>query len=476
MKKKWKLKVFIAIMIIAISVLHYTSGFSNSPLHGFYRLLYFIPVIISAFNFGFKGAVLVSLIVSSIYSPYLVLSLGFRIEALKEFLDIVLFFAVGIITGTLVEKKNIAFLSLDNQLKQYIYLEKYTNSIIDSIKNGVVAVNNDMLITSINPGTKAIFNIDNDCIGQSFLDIFYSFEIIEDNINSAINENTIIENIEVDLKVENSEKSLKVSIFPLNYLNINKGVVIIFEDITQLKKIQKQVQRNDRLASVGQLATGIAHEIRNPLAIIKMIDQTMKIELKDNKEAVEELEIIDEEVERANKVIKSLMEFGKQNKSKKEYCSLNTVMDEVLTIVNKYVIQHGVSVEFEKSELPYTSLDKDELKQAFINIIFNAVDAMQAGGKLIITTDIDQNKWIKISFKDNGAGIDEKDLEQIFNPFFTTKDEGTGLGLPIVHKIIEEHGGIINVNSKSGEGTTFEVLFPIEQEVSYLYEKNINSR
>ena len=476
MKKKWKLKVFITIMIIAISVLHYTSGFSNSPLHGFYRLLYFIPVIIAAFNFGFKGAVLVSLTVSSIYSPYLVLSLGFRIEALKEFLDIILFFAVGIITGTLVEKKNIAFLSLDNQLKQYIYLEKYTNSIIDSIKNGVVAVNNDMLITSINPGAMTIFNIDNDCIGQSFLDIFYSFEIIEDNINAAINENTIVENIEIDLKEENTEKGLKVSIFPLNYINTNKGVVIIFEDITQLKKIQKQVQRNDRLASVGQLATGIAHEIRNPLAIIKMIDQTMKIELKDNKEAVEELEIIDEEVERANKVIKSLMEFGKQNKSEKKYCSLNTVMEEVLTIVNKYLTQHGVSVEFKKSELPYTNLDKDELKQAFINIIFNAVDAMKAGGELVITTDIDQNKWIKVSFKDNGAGIDEKDLEQIFNPFFTTKDEGTGLGLPIVHKIIEEHGGIINVNSKSGEGTTFEVSFPMKQEVSYLYEKNINSR
>ena len=197
-----------------------------------------------------------------------------------------------------------------------------------------------------------------------------------------------------------------------------------------------------------------------------MIAQTMRVELKDNKEAVEELEIIDEEVERANKVIKSLMEFGRQNKSKKENCSLNLVIDEVLTIVNKYVTQHSVLVELKKSELPYASLDKDELKQAFINIIFNAVDAMKIGGKLVITTDIEKSKWIKISFKDNGTGIEEKDLDKVFNPFFTTKDEGTGLGLPIVHKIIEEHGGIININSKAFEGTTVEVLFPIYQEVN----------
>jgi two-component system, sporulation sensor kinase E len=466
MKGKWKFKVLISLMVIVISVLHYTSGFAESPLHGFYRLLYFIPIIIGAFNFGFKGSVLVSLIVSSIYSPHLVLSLEFKIETLNEFLDIILFFAVGIITGTLVEKRNIAFLSLDNQLKQYIYLEKYTNSIIDSIKSGVVAVNNDMLITSMNPGAKVIFNIDNECIGQSFMDISYSFEGIKENINKAISENIIIENVEIDFKGQETEKSVKVSIFPLNFINTNKGLVIIFEDITQLKKIQKQVQRNDRLASVGQLATGIAHEIRNPLAIIKMIDQTMKIELKDNKEAVKELEIIDEEVERANKVIKSLMEFGKQNKDKREYSSLNTVIDEVLIIVNKYVTQHGVLVQVKKSEIPYSSLDKDELKQAFINIIFNAVDAMGTGGKLVITTNIDRNTWIKVSFEDNGAGIEEKDLEKIFNPFFTTKDEGTGLGLPIVHKIIEEHGGIINVNSEIGLGTTFEILFPINQEVN----------
>ena len=466
MKKKWKLKVVISLMVLVISILHYTSGLADSPLHGFYRLLYFIPIIIAAFNFGFKGSVLVSLIVSSIYSPHLVLSLDIKIEALNEFLDIILFFAIGIITGTLVEKRNIAFLSLDNQLKQYMYLEKYTNSIIDSIKSGVVAVNNDMLITSINAGAKVIFNINNDCIGQSFMDTFYSFESIKGNINIAINENTIVENIEIDFKEENFEKCVKVSIFPLNYINTNKGLVIIFEDITELKKIQKQVQRNDRLASVGELSTGIAHEIRNPLAIIKMIAQTMRVELKDNKEAVEELEIIDEEVERANKVIKSLMEFGKQNKSKKEYCSLNLVIDEVLTIVNKYVTQHSVLVELKKSELPYASLDKDELKQAFVNIIFNAVDAMKIGGKLIITTDIEKSKWIKISFKDNGTGIEEKDLEKVFHPFFTTKDEGTGLGLPIVHKIIEEHGGIININSKAFEGTTVEVLFPIYQEVN----------
>ncbi|MEW9124411.1 MAG: ATP-binding protein, partial [Thermotaleaceae bacterium] len=271
-----------------------------------------------------------------------------------------------------------------------------------------------------------------------------------------------IKNVEKNIWLDNKAAIIEMGAYPLSLDNENKGLVIIMEDITEIKKIKDQMQRNEKLAAVGELATGIAHEIRNPLAIIKMIEQTMQNELKENKEAVVELQVIDEEVERANKVIKSLMEFGKPSKNLKNIYSLNEIIEDVLIIINKYTTQHNVNVCFNKAQIPYSEFDKEQLKQAFVNLIFNAVDAMPRGGELTISTDYAHDKWIKVEFHDEGDGIAEENLEKIFTPFFTTKDEGTGLGLSIVHRIIEEHHGIIKVSSKPGKGTSFEMLFPVK--------------
>ncbi len=463
MRIKHHYKVLVIILLVTIiTLLHYKSSSVGSQLHEFYRLLYFIPIIYSAFNYGFKGSIAVALFVSFIYSPHIVLSIGLNIKTLNEFLDILVFFAIGIITGTLVEKKNIAFTTLDNQLKKYIILENYTNGIIQSIKTGVIAVNNDMLITIVNNGAKEILNIEHECVGDNFADVLSCCENIKDRAEEVIKKNRAFENIEVDIKELDKVRSIRISLFPLNFETINKGLVIILEDITDVKKIQLQMQRNDKLAALGQLSTGIAHEIRNPLAIIKMIEQTMKGEIRDNPEFIKELDIIDEEIDRANKVVKALMEFGKPSKNEKNLTSLNLIIEDVLTIANKYITQHGVSVSLNKTELPYILLDKEQLKQAFINIIFNAIDAMHSGGKIYIETKQIDNKWIQISFKDTGEGIRKEDLEKIFNPFFTTKQQGTGLGLPLVHRIVDEHSGVINVRSDLGKGTTFEIRFPIK--------------
>lgn len=460
MKHKLRYKLLIIILITIISVLHYMSDSINSPLHQFYRLLYFIPVIIAAFNFGFKGAIVIALLVSFIYSPQILLTIGFKFKAINELLDILLFFAVGAITGILIEKKNSAFLEIDSQLKKYVILENYTNSIIESIRSGVVAINNDYFITSINNGAKEILSIPYDSVGQNFFEIISCSQNVRKQVIGVMNSNRSIKDIEIEILKDNKNITIKLDVYLLSLDNKNKGLVMIIEDITEIKKIKHQMQRNDKLASVGQLATGIAHEIRNPLAIIKMIEQTMISELKDNKDAIKELEVIDEEIERANKVIKALMEFGKPSKNEKNLYSLNQIIEDVLIIVNKYTYQHNVIVKLVKSELPLTEVDKEQLKQAFVNLMFNAVDAMPNGGIINISTEIDEDKWIRVIFQDTGQGIDEENIEKIFDPFFTTKDDGTGLGLPIVHRIIEEHGGIINVYSKVGEGTRFEILFP----------------
>jgi len=457
MKKKVANIILIIIMITVISILHFKSESTDSTLHQFLKLLYFIPVIFAAIKFGFRGGTATSLLISVIYSPQKLLSIGLQGEALNELMDILIFVTVGIVTGILVEKKNLAVQTIDNQLRKYVILENYTNSVLESIKIGIIAINNDFFITSINTGAKNILGVTNDCIGMNFVEAFSCCEDIEAIIIDAMNDNTTLVSPERNLLKDNKEVNIKIDTFPLSLENKNKGLVIIIEDVTEIKKIKSQMQRNDKLASVGELATGIAHEIRNPLAIIKMIEQTMSKELENNKSALTELKVIDEEVERANKVIKSLMEFSKPSKNEKAKFSINHIIEDVLVITDKYTSQHKVKVNFNKTGVSEGIFDREQLIQAFINLIFNAVDAMPQGGDINITTENLQDK-IRIVFKDTGQGIDDINLDKIFDPFFTTKAEGTGLGLPIVYRIIEDHEGSINVKSVAGKGTTFVII------------------
>ncbi len=461
--RKFAYEMSVLFLIAAISAVHYYNNSLDTPLPGFYRLLYIFPILLAAFRYGYKGSILTAIIISMIYSPHILLSLRVGEQAVGELFDIALFFSVSLLAGILTEKKNLKITVLEKELGRYMIMENYSNSIIESIKSGVVVINKDMLITIINQGAKEILNVEGDCIGQSFYEIFACCENMKDKIIKSACENKP-EKTQVDISRELGEMNLDISLFPLYYNNTNKGLVIIIEDITELKRLQQHIQRNDKLAALGELSSGIAHEIRNPLAIIKAIEQTMRNELKNNPEAQTELEIIDEEIERANRIVKLLMDFAKPGKSKTGRYSINYILDDVLIIVKKYVEQHQVEMVFEKNQVPDIEGDMDLLKQAFINIIFNAVEAMPHGGTLTLSTCYVEDNHIRIIIQDSGMGISSENLEKIFNPFFTTKEEGTGLGLSIVHRIVDEHCGIINVASKVGQGTTFVVLLPAKKE------------
>jgi signal transduction histidine kinase len=461
MKKRLGMKSFILLLIIILSLLLYFGSDGDLPVKNIFRLLYFIPIILAALNFGFRGGVAASLVVSLIYSPFILLTLyTFNIQTINDFLDILMFFTVGIITGTLVEKKNLNMIKFDDELKRHLILENYTNSIIESIKSGVIVVNNDMLITIANQGAQSIMGVGCECIGQHFTEAFSCCESIKDSILNAFLDSEANENIEVAFTINEKDIDIRISVYPLSFENIKKGLVIIIDDITDIKKLHKDLLRNEKLAALGELSTGVAHEIRNPLGIIKAIEQTMKKEFKDNHEAVKQLDIIDEEIERTNKVIKALMEFGRPPKDEKQLFSVDTVLEDVLTVANKYILQHGVKIQHNHAEDTFAVIDKELLKQAFVNIIFNAVQAMPHGGDLIISTTNTYELFVKISFEDTGIGISESNIEKIFNPFYTTKAEGTGLGLAIVNRIIEEHNGTISVSSKEGLGTSFEITLP----------------
>jgi signal transduction histidine kinase len=210
---------------------------------------------------------------------------------------------------------------------------------------------------------------------------------------------------------------------------------------------------------LGELSSGIAHEIRNPLGIIKTVVQTMDYDVMDG-EAKESLGVILEEVERANKVIEELLDFARNREFIFESYLLDKLLDEVIRLTDKYMKTHNVKLKFHGDELGYINADISRLKQVFINIIFNAVQAMPNGGKLYMAAKVYSSSHISISVMHTGGGMPDRIRRQIFTPLFTTKPGGQGFGLAVCKRVIEAHGGTISFESAEGKGSRFTVEFP----------------
>ncbi|WP_282938230.1 ATP-binding protein [Paenibacillus sp. RC67] len=241
------------------------------------------------------------------------------------------------------------------------------------------------------------------------------------------------------------------------------GAYIIFKDVTNLRSLEEQVQRSDRLAMIGQIAAGTAHEIRNPLTSIKGFLQVLRKTLQEQGMERESgyTEVMLTEMNRINELVNEFLLLGKPKNVTYSSVDLSQVVKDILPIINNEAILHGVIVQCDmKEELPQVIADKELLKQVFLNICKNGIEAMGDGGHLTITERVDnEERRVNIEIHDTGPGIPLFVIDKIFDPFFTTKQEGTGLGLSICQRIIHDIGGHIRVSSK-GFGTTFTLSIP----------------
>jgi two-component system sensor histidine kinase HydH len=239
------------------------------------------------------------------------------------------------------------------------------------------------------------------------------------------------------------------------------GYVILFRDITEVKHLKKEMERSQRLASVGSLAAGIAHEIRNPLSSIKGFATFFKERYRDNPEDQKTAEIMIQEVERLNRVIGQLLEFARPMEMKRQWTSIQEVIRHTLRMIEGQAKAKNVAI---RTDLPQhignIFIDSDKITQVLLNLYLNGMEAMEEGGALTIAVLPYESRMVRIDVSDTGKGIDEKDLARIFDPYFTTRSSGTGIGLAIVHKIIESHDGELRVTSEPGKGTTVSVFLP----------------
>ncbi len=244
-----------------------------------------------------------------------------------------------------------------------------------------------------------------------------------------------------------------------------EGYIVLFRDITNEKRMQELMSLVDRLTSVGLMAAALAHEIKNPLTSVKILAQTLAQDLDGEKRLMAQR--ISRQVDRVNDLISKLLFYSKPSTSKPRYIRAKEVIEEVINIIEAQASREGVSIEYVEGEDVEVYVDPKDLQQILINLILNAIDACRGvdGCKIQIETGMSSvfadatKKYAYIKVRDYGVGIPRDKQDKIFYPFYTTKEEGTGLGLYVVHKLVKDNEGIVEVDSEPGKGTTFTLYF-----------------
>lgn len=231
----------------------------------------------------------------------------------------------------------------------------------------------------------------------------------------------------------------------------------------EIMRMEEQLRRSEKLASLGTLSAGVAHEINNPLTGILLYASILNSDKRLDPALLPDVERVISETQRCAGIVKDLLEFSRESLPEKEVIVLDAILDEVVTLFHQQPDFKDIVIKKKYgSDLPQISADPNQILQVFMNLVINAGHAMPQGGELEISTYRSKGgKFVCAAIRDNGVGISEENLARIFDPFFTTKAQGTGLGLSISYGIIENNGGKIEVKSRVGEGTTFIVMLPV---------------
>lgn len=355
--------------------------------------------------------------------------------------------------------------------QELVDVKNFMESIIQSIGSGIIISEMNDTVTYINRAGERILGYSKEeVVGKPF----GIFELREKQ--SAIH--SLLDNPDdLDTRREGWMKKKDHVEFPVgfsinNHLSVRGetiGKIVIFRDLTNVYKIQEEILRMDRLVSLGKLASGIGHELRNPLAGIKTTAQALSEEMSTEDSKREYLNRITKEIDRLNELLKTFFSFAKPQKLNLVYCYVKDIINEIIPFLIKEIADKGIRfVESYHPRLPSIKVDKNQMHQVFLNLFLNAIQAMPNGGELKIevspvnpnSSEGPKQNFIKIVVSDTGKGIPSHLVDRIFDPFFTTKPKGIGLGLSITYQIIKKHGGTIKVDSQWERGTSFVINLP----------------
>lgn len=344
-------------------------------------------------------------------------------------------------------------------------LQQFADTFMRDINLGVILIDMDFRLIDISDMACRVLGLEKHEIKYRPMDeVFASVPPQHQLVQRTILNGMVVRNHAVSW-MNNQERYelLLDSNLLRNHKGETVGAYVIFKDVSNLRSLEEQVQRSDRLAMIGQIAAGTAHEIRNPLTSIKGFMQVLKNTFIERGMIKEQdyTDIMLTEINRINELVSEFLLLSKPKNVSYQKVDLKMVMREILPIINNEALLHGVNVYYESAAgIPQVIADGELLKQVFLNICKNGIEAMVDGGSLSITKKLDrEERKVNIEIRDTGPGIPNFVIDKIFDPFFTTKENGTGLGLSVCQRIVHDIGGTIRVASK-GYGTTFTVAIP----------------
>jgi len=470
----------IAAMLVAVTALQLASGTmqDSTAMILLYRRLYYVPILYAAFVFGKRGGFLTALAASIPFALQAQMMGGLVGEYADTGLEIVMYFVVGVLFGALrdMEERKTrdlremslrledAYKKLEERAIQLINIQDYTQSILRSITSGVLTVGPDGSVTTANPAAERMLGVaEYDIVPKPIDQIFENDGGLSLDVNKVLSGRLPISLREITI-VTRGGKSVHVQASTSRMRAVGGrilGAVVTIEDVSEIKALTEQLIRADRLAAMGELTAGVAHEVRNPLGVIRASVQLLEDADCDRTRVSEASSVIKQEIDRLDKVIKALLDFGRPSKPTLAPTDVERVLEDIVLFTNRFAKQNDVRiVEEYRGDMPQVEADPDQLKQVFLNLVTNAVQVMdERGGDITITTAADED-FVTVEVSDDGPGIPASNISKVFDPFFSTRDAGTGLGLTIVHRIIDEHDGHIEVGSGE-DGTTFRVSLPI---------------
>jgi two-component system sensor histidine kinase PilS (NtrC family) len=484
---------FIQIVIdhLFITCLIYFTGGKES----FFPIAYIFSIIGSSIIFYKRGAFFSASFSTFLYGFLLLLQLHHWINPLGQpslydasqiFYSLIIymatFYIVAFLSSTISEELKKKKKELIQKQVDYKQLETFNRNIIQSLDSGLLTIDLDGKTNFLNRTAEKILNRNGEeLINTSIYDLFPKINgVIDEFKKRASGSPSDYQRYETLLANEGRRKTyLGFSISPLTGPDGSLiGHTLIFKDITKFKEMEEQMKRFDKMAAIGLLAAGMAHEIRNPLASLSGSIQMLKSELILDHRQNHLMEITLRESERLNALITDFLLFAQPPQTHKMPWEIWNIMEETIEMfVHSPTFHEGIQITRSNPRENFQAMiDPDQMKQVFWNLLINAAQSMSDGGKIGIRLEKRNEvfwginfpfpaqrremEWIMISITDSGNGISAQEKEKIFEPFFTTKEGGTGLGLSIVHKIIENHNGMIRVESEVGKGSTFTIVLP----------------
>jgi two-component system sensor histidine kinase HydH len=398
-------------------------------------------------------------------TPYGIFRLGLSLEdynlvlrdTMRHIIILSLFlFLIGIVIISFIVT-NQSYQLLNESFKQ---MESFTKEVMDGITGAIISIDKDLIISYANKGVATLLSLRVDRIlGKQYKTFFPSDELL---LEKSLSLNRNIDEVEKTYTLPSGrELSLGITTSLLaDARGTITGATALVRDLSLIKKLKQDAQEKERLKAIGDLASGVAHEIRNPLNALRL--SLGKLKGMGEGEAKQLLEIIAQEIERIEKTVEDFLSFTKPFKLSLSDVNLNQIINDTVALLQEKALRESVVIRKELEVLPLIRGDEEALRKLFMNIIRNSIDASAEAGEIVITAR-SVHAGVQVDIRDTGVGIASEDLKRIFDPYFSKKMGGTGLGMSIAKRIIESHEGSISIMSEVGKGTTVRLLFPLQE-------------